>query len=358
MPRMFTFRIRETFDLNTVVNRTSVIGIRTPSKDTISKYIHPKALLNWKYMSFDSCNMRVACAAQLPVDPLGVGFEAGQIAPQDVINPMLFKTVTGESFGNVLNTIYDETVTAGTNDTKNSITERKFSALNGSDGFEAYYALLSDPSWRTVHPQQGLEALDMIPLVREVLSTYPISAHGELNATSETDSRGFGPVGYVGPDGYANIAAAATSVRSYADTDGSFSGDLIKAIPNQFMSGKTRPMPPFRISPVTAVDTNDPISSIAGFWPKAYVGCLILPPSRMTSLYYRMVVEWKITLSGFVPLFTVGIFGTGQDNDLYSQMYDTPVSPATAQATSMLDVGDVVDTANIENVTHVMSSVR
>lgn len=358
--RGFHIKICETYDLNTVVDKLSVLAIRTPDYNTIKRYISLDGLSNWAKMKFDRCTFRIACASQLPVDPLGVGFEPGQVAPQDVINPMLFKTVTGESFNTIIQAVTSAPPAPNSDlifdDETGSLREMKLTSINGNDATQLYYKFLADPSFRKVHPQSGMVAENLLPFVREVYSQFEIGTipGGNLDnsgnyfiatsPSSPTESSGSNPSISVRP----NLIAGGGR-----DVGMSIGNSIVK---NPFMSGRAVPMPSF--------PTVNPQSGDLVALPKAYVGCLLMPPAKMQSLYYRCIVEWDISLYGFVPRFMRGWNGSANAEDgsalkyLYHDMYEVAVSSATAEASELMETtSGVLEGIGVENLNYVNSSI-
>lgn len=363
--RGFHMKICETYDLNTVVDKLSVLAIRTPDYDTIKRYISLDGLANWSKMKFDRCTFRIACASQLPVDPLGVGFEPGQVAPQDVINPMLFKTVTGESFNTIIQAVTAEPPDPNGDNTfdddTGSIREMKLTQINGNDAVQLYYKFLADPSFRKVHPQSGMVAENLIPFVREVFSQYDISRlEGEgisvgtsgnyYSVMSPSAPSPGAPSGSLSPGLHVQPNIIAGGGRDVGMSTG------LAMVRNPFMSGRSVPMPSF--------PTVNPQSGELAGLPKAYVGCLLMPPAKMQSLYYRCIVEWDISLYGFVPRFMRGWNGSANAEDgkalthLYHDMYEVAVSSGTAEASALMETsGGVLEGIGVENLNYVNSSI-
>ena len=90
---MVFVKVRETYDLHTVRNKMSVIAIHTP-KPQILKNNFPGLLMQCKSYRPFSCDVRLACASVLPVDPQGVGLSEGDVAPEDMFNPILYSAMS------------------------------------------------------------------------------------------------------------------------------------------------------------------------------------------------------------------------------------------------------------------------
>lgn len=323
------FTVHQTFDLNTQVDKISVLGIRTPSWSLLSRYVEMK---NWKKIKFNFANFKIACVSQLPVDPLGVGYEAGQVAPQELVNPMLFKTVTGESFDAMLDVIYNRDASAfdsGWSPDTVTLTEQKIAGFTPSSDLspvDIYYKLLGDDSFRQAHPQVGLEAHHLVPLVREVLSVRPI-----VSVSSGTLARPFN-YRHIGDD----------FAPSYNASTGVLSEEAFTVGANQVMSGSARPMPAFDING-TVFQNGQYIS-----WPTQVCACLVMPPAIQKTLYYRCIVSWNITLSEFIPSFRTNF---NANYNIYHNWTDVPVDSATATALEVMDDSTgIIVTDGLENV--------
>lgn len=337
--------IHETYDLNTKVDAVTLLAIRTPSYDTVAKYVD---IRNWSKIKFNRASFRLACVSQLPVDPLGVGFEAGQIAPQELVNPMLFKTVTGESLGNILDVIYgNNNATQDDGDSLKALESKEVvvTALNSSEPsfstspLDMYYVLLGDDSFRQAHPQAGLTANNLIPLVREMYTTMPL---------------GVTPTGKVGQPGE-NTTNNNYQVPLFDDETGRIWanwGDVgLTGAQGRIISGATRPMP--------AIDTlaGSKLNNAVQSWPMAYCAVCVMPPAIQKSLYYRCIVSWNITLSGFVPNFRLNAYVGTERAHIYKNWMDVPVDSNTAAAMELWDDGGLIATDGVENVTMVTQNL-
>lgn len=340
------FTIHQTYDLNTQVDKITVLGIRTPSYDVVSRYVN---MWNWKKVKFNFANFRLACVSQLPVDPLGVGFEAGQIAPQELVNPMLFKTVTGDTLDAILDIIYNESAAAFNN--KDTLTEQRISSVEqggtpATSPLGAYYKLLGDDSFRQAHPQVGLEATHLVPIVREMLSVRPLTSRSSSNSVS---LRPFGYSDALPPQfyGYATPFDASTGEAGYSNSTGKYVNTG-----NQFLSGGARPMPAFDISGAMLGQTEPQT------WPSQVVAVCVMPPAIQKSLYYRCIVSWNITLSEFVPSFRWQLSPDLIFSTSYKNWMDVPVDSGSATAMSLMDdETGILVTEGVENVTKVTENL-
>lgn len=332
---MPSVRVSETYDLSTQTNRMGVIGIHTPTGPLISK-LYPGLIQQYSKFKFKRCDITMACASLLPADPLQIGVEAGDIAPQDMFNPILYKAVSNDSMNQFLQYVQAISVASGdssvTDLNKNSvvdINDTSFGASN-ADQFAIYYALLSNAKgWRKAMPQAGLQMRGLKPLVYQVVSPYGLnapssSAVGEFEGALDDDSEMIGN----------------NSIPAYPTTGVSARQDL--PFSQTMFRGRSMPMPGINTKYFTPVAQADPnaesgyqysfntagLNSNVGRVPPAYVALIVVPPARLNRMYYRMRVTWTIDfyqlqastdLYSFAGLAEVGQTAYGTDYDVQSE---------------------------------------
>lgn len=274
---MPTIQIRETYDLSTTVNKMGLIGIHTPSMELIKK-LYPGFCLNYKKVKADKMDMALAAASLLPADPLQVGTESGDIAPQDMFNPILYRAVSSDSFNTIMNRVYGFSALNSTSSlaTPGTVGNDPFTGINS---YDCYYALLSESGWRKAMPQSGLQMTNVKPLVYEVLNTF-----GNTNIPTNAGSLNY--INAVGNSGNEGLIVKATTFR-----------------------GASKPMPAIpTISGMTSVDlttsTTEQVQN-AGNWtvpvgmansiPKTFCAIVVLPPAKLHRLYFRISIVWTIS---------------------------------------------------------------
>lgn len=278
---MVFVKVRETYDLHTIRNKMSVIAVHTPDPDIIRRN-WAGLLMNCKFYRPVSADVTIACASVLPVDPLGVGITEGDLAPEDLFNPMLYKACTNESFSQIESRILrmaslGDVEVASYGVAGDTAVAQHEAVVPGNDDFGAYYGLLSDAhGWRHAMPQAGLSMTGLKPLVHEVLANFGSGA-GQ------------------------NETSPSSGVYSPNSAEG---GANAQAVYPTFMRGNAKPMPriPTTAFPRQNTEYNagfDDTYNDAPLVPhmRTLVGCVIVPPSRLHELYYRMVVEWTIEFS-------------------------------------------------------------
>lgn len=316
---MVFVKVRETYDLHTVRNKMSVIGIHTPGSKIIKRN-YPGLLMQCKSYRPASCDVKIACASMLPVDPQGVGLTEGDVAPEDLFNPILYKAVSNVSMSQI--EMYINQANQGNWLAKGDSVDANYDGLT-SDDFNIYYGLLSNThEWKHANPQSGLEMHGLFPLVYETLSTI-------------------GDVGIA--VGSSDAAQGAPSTTVYGiSPDGSRQN-----LYNQSFRGNGKRMPfincttPLANTVDTGIananagfpsDTGQPLNVQVGVpAPKIYCGLIIVPPSRLHQLFYRMVVEWTLEFSGIRPLSEIanftGLAAVGNAQHIQSYSYDSKFLP-------------------------------
>ncbi|BBE29377.1 capsid protein [Papio cynocephalus associated smacovirus] len=316
---MVIVKVSETYDLSTVPNKIGLIGIHTPDAPLISRN-YPGLLMQCKKMRFVSCDVKMACASILPADPLQVGVEAGDIAPQDLFNPILYKAMGNVGMSQL------ELRLQGLDRTANdrpvslegcSLIESQANALpDDVDNWQVYYALLSNRhGWKTAMPQQGLVMKNLYPIVHHKLYQFGDNGY-ETDTNNEWRDESFINI----PNG--TDATASTGQRT-----------VVQEIRNRFMIGKSERMPAFNttcIVPEMNEDVEDTVQAVAvsginrapgisGYMPndsfngqtsmplipRIYVGAVIMPPAKLNRLYYRCTVSWLIEFSEIRPISEV-----------------------------------------------------
>lgn len=324
---MVTVAISETYDLKTTPNKMSVLSIHTPDP-AILKNAYPGLHMNYKFFKFEKCDVKIACASMLPADPLQVGTESGDIAPEDLFNPILYKAISSEGMSNLEKRLMAMTNgDIGGNDIDGqSIDGSTDFFANGGTDFQRYYALLSNPSgWKMANPQAGLRMDGLYPLVYETWNNvgdtaeYPVVSEG----------------------GYELTTPGQMIVKTFRG-----SAHRMPRVPCTVYTGKTGVNA--GLAGLVASNNQADLPSL----PTIPVACIIMPPSKLHSLYYRMVIRWYVTYSEVRPLSDITDFtglayisGTTYGSD-YTYAKDAPDAERT----------DMVDTTGVDSITKVMST--
>lgn len=268
---MPTVRLSSMYDLQTS-SRFGIIGVHTPSAgQLVTKY--EGLLKNYKFFKIKKCSVKIACASVLPADPLQVGVTAGKISPADMMNPILYRAVSNDSWNTILSRIY---YSQWNGDGADGI-DNAFGGLSQANSEQVYYSLLSSPGWRKVMPQQGLSVKGLRPFVHEVVSVF----------------------GNTLKNNYSSEYSKQPNDDTIAGSDPS-GNPVVQADRNAIFRGKTLPMPAIPTAQVvqageTASVSADPLI------PKTMVLAIIMPFSQLQVMYYRMIVTWDIVFFGLRP---------------------------------------------------------
>lgn len=339
---MVFVKVRETYDLHTLRNKMTVIGIHTP-KSSIVKRNYPGLLLQCKGWRPVAADVRLACASMLPLDPLGVGTTEGDVAPEDVFNPILYKAVSNFSMSQIEQMIHllgnSVASTPASTDGESII-----STNNGitSDDFDIYYGLLADThGWKHANPQSGLSMSGLRPLVYEVLQNI-----GDNKPYSDgngiQDPSGLNPDGKMYPitpqafRGKAHPLPILNTLQykkalTEASDYGALPLTMATGFDNQLKTGST--------SDSFNRVFNDQVGVPS---PKVFCGCIIVPPSRLHQLFYRLVCEWTLEFVGIRALSDVvswtDLASMGASSHWID--YDFGESKLVPEETSLVDTSD------------------
>lgn len=343
---LVTVTVSETYDLSTQIDKMSLIGIHTPGKSLIQKS-YPGLLMNSKYLSIDKVDVTVAAVSTLPISPDQVGLDVNDIAPQDMMNPILYKAVSNDSMSNIEARLHGLGFNGG-DKVSGSMVDATDDAVTGlSDEFNVYYSLLSNrDGFRVAHPQQGLQMKGLVPLVFE--KYYNV---GSFRSTNEDIDGGI-------PEGDDATSAADRYPVINADQNGATLG----YVNVQSMRGRPHRMPRFPTTYVTGVGTSGNGNAGNGMGTSeprnsqslmpdilpVYMGCIIMPPAKRTIMYYRMVCRAYLTFSEVRPLSEISSFASL--NQYYgNEVYHTDYAIQSKQMEVTTDFADVQN-ANIEKI--------
>lgn len=347
----------ETYDLNTAIGEMSILGIHTPQADSL-KRMFKGFFAQYKKYRILGCNFSMQCASQMSLDPLQLGFEGGVADPRDILNPILFKACTGESLNLLLNMAYNK----GLNVSNAPASDNRTGSLNqviteDSNDLRAYYALLADDSFRREHPMKGLVVSGLKPMVHKVVTTQPFRWTG-----TGGDSIPGRPylMGGQAPEYFGGISGSG-GVSTLTNS-------------SVFVSNGITPMPALDTAVEQNVNfaknsTEENVSLPANWFinnvPRVYMGVIVLPPSILVRLFYRLTMVWHIEFYDFRPAFELGTIGNNMlvgSNDqsdsfadsmarceglTYFNLYHTPVSEALTMEMSSFDANGLAEVETV-----------
>lgn len=321
-------KYQEIYDVNTVADSVSVIGIHTPVGNK------PRQMLagfftQFRKYKYAGCSVVATPAARLPLDVMNIALESGQqgASPKDVFNPILVRGCHGDNLNAALNSIYkgsfqDEGSSMGKDDYGNSVVP-----AGGLTWEQMYYRMLQDPSFKKFSLSSGIKLSGLHPLIYNVASTHQIMPSeddaniGSLVADQDDGS----PVGF-------------TPATREVVSDGTGTGVLRYPVmmTNRLQSLgwlDTRQL----INPPTAVNGVQPSFTVL---PKIFMAAIVMPPAYRVSTAMRFVVT---------HFFEFKEFNTSLTLEGASEYYDwlSEIVP-TSKANDTFDVVNEKD--NIEAV--------
>lgn len=334
---MVVVTVSETFDISTKINKMSLIAVHSPTKTLIQK-TYPGLAMNCKYWRIKKVDVSLIATAGLPVNPAEVGELPTQIAPQDMLNPILYKAVSNDSWNTLESRLAGLLYrpipgSADPSVPGNMATVENDGVLSGGD-FGVYYTLLSNrDGFKLAHPQQGMTMKGLVPLVFEKWFT----------------------------NGVNTVPGADTAPLIYEDSNGVLHKG---STPNNSMRGRPHPMPKMNTTYLTAVNGSGPATGATANGmgdgtplndhnqmpsvDPVMLACIILPPSARTIMYYRMVCRAYIEFSDIRPITEITSFV--QMSDVYSpNVYHSDYQLQSAKMDNLTDMVDTAD-ADIEKI--------
>lgn len=334
---MVFVKVRETYDLATTRNKMTVISIHTP-EPTIIKRNFPGLLMQCKAYRPYSCDVRIACASLLPSDPQGVGLAEGDVAPEDMFNPILYSAMSNFGMSQLEARIAALRYDTGLDVAGSSVDVQVDNLTTVADEFPVYYGILSNAhGWKHASPQAGLEMNGLVPLVYEVLYNVGDQASAVVG---DDDNHNFSFPNRSGGHG----VASAMSIR-----------------------GNAKRLPMINCLSYTGTDDTSYPPAQPGFpstgsipgnveqripWINAVVAGIIIPPSRLHQLFYRMIVEWTIEFSGIRPISEIttwnGLGDIGNAQHYQNYDYSATKQAVTGSDESILDSDQAMVSANVD----------
>lgn len=339
---MVTVSVSETYDLSTKVNKMTLIGIHTPKKELIQK-TYPGLCMNCRYFRIKSVDVTLATAQQLPLGVEQIGLDNDKIRPQDMMNPILYKATSNDSFSTLEarlhGLLWQTTASAGVGVPVPLEGNMAFAEDDNvtaiADEHDVYYSLLSNrDGWKMSPVQNGVRMKGLVPLVFEKWYT-----------SGENDDTGNNGV---------TLPETAGSEGKLVARNGYLGS----------MRGRPHPMPKINTTFVTGVlgDGNESGSFRQNNGmgdglprncqcqmpdiPPVMLGCIVLPPATATSgiIYYRMVTRAYIEFTDVRPITEITSFS--QMDSVYAGLVYH--SDYNEQSKMMDATTDMVDVKNAE----------
>lgn len=347
---MVMVTVSETYDVKTKVDKMTLLGIHTPKKELIQK-TYPGLAMNCKYFRIDHVDVDIAAVSTLPLNPKQIGLDAeSQVAPQDMLNPILYKAVSNDSWSTLEARLMGMNHETSASITRGNMAELENDGVTGlADEHGIYYALLSNrDGFRMAGVQQGLTIHGLKPLVFD--AWYNTGENGRFGA-----------------DQY---QALFTATDIQADADPTSDNLTLGTMSVRAMRGRAHRMPKINTTYLTgvephsvpAVENTDFVRNGMGDGtpanfqkempdvPPVMLAAVVMPPMTNTPMWFRMVVRAYIEFTGIRPMTEIGSF-----YGLASQYAPAVYHSNYATLSKNMDAKtDMVDGRGVESIEKIM----
>lgn len=268
-------KYQEIYDVNTVSDKVSIIGIHTPVG------AKPRQMLAGFFQQFRKYKYRGCSVVATPAQRLGLQLtqlstEAGAstVNPKDVFNPILVRGCHGDNLNSALNSIYKGSFQAegsslGKDDYAGNVVP------SGNLTWEQmYYRMLQDPSFKKFSTTSGIKLTGLHPMIYNVASNHQMLPNEDSAVVGKLK------------DGGSNVSYGKVF---HETTDGRVSngGSGVAQVFPQFMTN--------RLQSLGWMDTRQVINSKANFstpaytvLPKIFMACIVLPMAKSDSIVTSM----------------------------------------------------------------------
>lgn len=283
-------KYQEIYDVNTVSDSVSIIGIHTPVGNKPRQMLAGHFLQYRKY-KYEGCSVVATPAARLPLDIMNIAIESGQNGanPKDVFNPILVRGCHGDNLNAALNSIYkgsfeNEGSSLGKDDHGNSVVP-----AGGLSWEQMYYRMLQDPSFKKFSMSSGIKLSGLHPMIYNVATNHQI-----LPSESNPDT---------GKLVFGDTIAFDNATSGLID-DGEGTSKTLERVLPQFMTN--------RLQSLGWMDTkqvlNGQLSGTAPGYtsmPRIFMACIVLPPAYRVSTAMRFVVTHYFSFKEFNTSLTL-----------------------------------------------------
>lgn len=287
-------KYQEIYDVNTVSDSVSIIGIHTPVGNKPRQMLAGHFLQYRKY-KYEGCSVVATPAARLPLDVMNIAIEAGQNGanPKDVFNPILVRGCHGDNLNAALNSIYK----GGFQNEGSSIQKDDYGMSVTPTGDlsweQMYYRMLQDPSFKKFSMNSGIKLAGLHPMV------YNVAANHQIMPNEETANVGNLVWNEVSESKAGNYAISPDTAIHVTGGDANISLDSrIQLMTNKLQSLgwlDTRQL-------INSAGANKPSFAVL---PKIFMACIVLPPAYRVSTAMRFVVTHYFSFKEFNTSLTL-----------------------------------------------------
>lgn len=267
---------QEIYDVNTVSNKVSIIGIHTPVG------AKPRQMLSGFFTQYRKYKYLGCSVVGTPAQRLGLNLAqlsteggASSVNPKDVFNPALVRGCHGDNLNSALNSIYKGSFqNEGSSLGKDDFTDTVVPA-GGLTWEQMYYRMLQDPSFKKFNLSSGIKLSGLHPMVYNVASNHQIMP----NETS-------GEPGHLQYDG-GDVGSYGFSVDTSGSIANGAGGIRDTRITPQFITN--------RLQALGWLDTRQLMnssgtSSVPAYTvlPKIFMACIVLPMAKSDAVVTSM----------------------------------------------------------------------
>lgn len=371
--QIVTAKYTELYDISTDIEKNVFYKIHTPTGVSHMKKLAGfyKQFKEYKYLG---ASLAWVPITTLPLDPLGVGYEAGDVAdPRDLINPIIHKGYKGEALKidylseSILRTENTDATDAGRTTNPRMNESGGVSHLGQWNeqyndwAHSIYYTSLTDPEWAKSHPREGFWK-ELFPVVRTLASTKAIGQKGippgaatnegaVPNLQKDVEAIPEGSVGSGAGTFHTNLTDPGLNpiplawnsqgnVQDQVNWMGVSQGDIFT---HEFerlgwleTSGQGTAKTLRAGLGVTATDTNTWTDLDLNRMPKVYMYLVQTPPAYKQRQYYRMSITHLFGFRKFRQVY--GIDGPNiWSDEQVERRKDTARLPVTIAGAKMYD---------------------
>lgn len=289
---------QEIIDLHTESDHVTVLGVHTPTGSTPRK-MFSGFFDQFKKYKYNGCSIKLVPAARLPVDPLQVGVEPGQVYetpmdPRDALNPIMFHGCHGNDMGEILDMLY------GSQDISESMKGLDATTIGGTVLSQAfydvmerlYYKALTDNTWKKAHPQRGFKKAGLRPLVYSVAANRQIApgALGDMFSLGENDE-------IIQEMGDLHQFTALDSVK----VDKSNLQFFTPRLTSLGWLDTRNALTTEDAYDGTSTSLDDLLNKFTNYTelPSIFMGCILLPPAYGVEQYFRMIINHSFSFKNF-----------------------------------------------------------
>lgn len=268
-----TAKYQEIYDIQTVSNEVSIIGIHTP---TGSK---PRELLSGFFTQFrkyryNGCSVVATPAQRLGLSTPQLSTAAGNsmVNPKDVFNPALVRGCHGDNLNSALNSIYKGSFQLSGSSVDMDTHDVSVIPAEGLSWDQMYYRMLQDPSFKKFSLNSGIKLTGLSPKIYNVATQHQI-------APLDTNAN-VGKLVINNPDD-GEYGFSTSTGGSVADGEGSRS-----AVLPQFMTNRLQSLGWLDTRQIINA-SNSPIPGYTSL-PKIFMSLIVLPPALSENVVTTM----------------------------------------------------------------------